>query len=66
MGIVPLLDPDYVPQPAPATDGGAIVTVDDEPFLPMPLNDRQLQIIRQVDSRAQVLVQGPPGTGARA
>jgi very-short-patch-repair endonuclease/DNA polymerase III delta prime subunit len=62
-GIIPLLDPDHMPQPSQPTDSGAIVTVDDEPFLPMPVNDKQLQIIRQVDSRAQVLVQGPPGTG---
>ena len=37
--------------------------VDEDPFLPMPVNDRQLQILRRVDTHAQTLVQGPPGTG---
>ncbi len=37
--------------------------VDDDPFLPMPVNARQFQILRRVDTHAQTLVQGPPGTG---
>jgi very-short-patch-repair endonuclease/DNA polymerase III delta prime subunit len=37
--------------------------VDDEVFLPLPVNERQLQILRRVDRTAQTLVQGPPGTG---
>ncbi|AXB48374.1 hypothetical protein A4R43_09275 [Amycolatopsis albispora] len=62
-GLVPLVDPDRKPT-APGPDGeGAIVAVDDEPFLPMPVNDKQLAIIRRVDAQAQTLVQGPPGTG---
>ena len=32
-------------------------------FLPMPVNDVQLRVLRQVDTHAQTLVQGPPGTG---
>ena len=62
-GILPLVDPDR--QPSAESDGtpGGIVEVDNEPFLPLPVNERQLQIIRKVDSSAQVLVQGPPGTG---
>ena len=39
------------------------MSVDDEMFLPLPVNERQLKILQAVDSRAQTLVQGPPGTG---
>lgn len=62
-GLVPLVDPDR--QPSAESDGnpGGIVEVDNELFLPLPVNEQQLQIIRKVDSSAQVLVQGPPGTG---
>ncbi len=65
-GLLPLVDPDHQPThrgASTADAAGAVVTVDDEPFLPMPVNDVQLQILRRVDSHAQTLVQGPPGTG---
>lgn len=63
-GILPLIDPDRQPESVPAADvPGAVVTVDDEDFLPLPVNDKQRQIIERVDSRAQTVVQGPPGTG---
>ncbi|NNN08718.1 MAG: AAA family ATPase [Acidimicrobiaceae bacterium] len=64
-GLMPLVDPDHVPNPGQSWDGtdGAIVDVDDEVFLPLPVNERQLQILRRVDRTAQTLVQGPPGTG---
>lgn len=62
-GLIPLVDPDHVPAAEPARGPGAVVTVDEMPFLPMPVNDKQLQIIKAVDQKAQVLVQGPPGTG---
>ncbi len=62
-GLVPLLDPDRKPTAHGPTGEGAIVAVDDEPFLPMPVNDKQLAVIRKVDAQAQTLVQGPPGTG---
>lgn len=64
-GLVPLVDPNHTPDPGLSWDGdeGAGVTVDDELFLPLPVNERQLQILRRVDSSAQILVQGPPGTG---
>ncbi|MBO4208638.1 AAA domain-containing protein [Micromonospora echinofusca] len=62
-GILPLVDPDH--RPAVETDctPGALVAVDDEMYLPLPVNDKQLQILQQVDRHAQTLVQGPPGTG---
>ncbi|BCL16044.1 AAA domain-containing protein [Micromonospora sagamiensis] len=62
-GLLPLIDPDHAPAVTAERTDGAVVTVDDDPFLPLPVNDVQLRIIRQVDTRAQTLVQGPPGTG---
>src|SRR5207248_6943221 len=62
-GLLPLLDPDYVPATTPDPSDGALIRVDDDIFLPLPLNDVQLNIIRRVDRHAQTLVQGPPGTG---
>lgn len=64
-GIRPLVDADHVPAAGPAAErsDGAVVRVDDEPFLPLPVNDTQLRILRQVDTHAQTLIQGPPGTG---
>ena len=62
-GILPLIDPDYRPASVPDPTPGAVVTVDDEIFLPLPVNDRQRRILTSVDTRAQTVVQGPPGTG---
>jgi len=62
-GFVPLLDPDRPPDVSGAATEGAVVEVDGEVFLPLPLNAVQLQILQRVDSQAQTLVQGPPGTG---
>ncbi|HEX4705124.1 MAG TPA: AAA domain-containing protein, partial [Pseudonocardiaceae bacterium] len=63
-GVLSLIDPDHRPATGGTPgDGGALVMVDDDPFLPLPVNDVQLRIIRQVDVSAHTLVQGPPGTG---
>ena len=68
-GVLPLIDPDHRPQldarqsEGGERDDGALVRGDGDPFLPLPLNDVQLRILRQVDSHAQTLVRGPPGTG---
>jgi len=64
-GLLPLVDADHRPDAGQQWDPsqGALVTVDGDPFLPLPVNDRQLQVIRKVDAAAQTLVQGPPGTG---
>lgn len=62
-GVLPLVDPEHVPAVDSKSGDGAVVMVDEDPFLPMPVNDRQLQILRRVDTHAQTLVQGPPGTG---
>ena len=61
-----MIDPDHVPDAgsggAERTDG-AVVRVEEEPFLPLPVNETQLRILQQVDRHAQTLIQGPPGTG---
>lgn len=35
----------------------------EEPYFPLPSNDQQLAIVRQIQQSRGVLVQGPPGTG---
>lgn len=62
-GVLPLVDPAYEPTIQTDAGAGAVVLVDGDAFLPMPVNERQLQILRRVDTHAQTLVQGPPGTG---
>ncbi|MFC5291206.1 AAA domain-containing protein [Actinokineospora guangxiensis] len=62
-GLLPLVDPDHRPGTTPSPEQGALVDLDDEPFLPLPVNERQLRVLAQVDAKAQTLVQGPPGTG---
>lgn len=63
-GVLPLIDPDRQPEaPTALQIPGAVVRIDEEDFLPLPVNDKQRAIIERVDSRAQTVVQGPPGTG---
>ncbi|CAM3907402.1 AAA domain-containing protein [Kibdelosporangium persicum] len=62
-GLLPLVDPDHRPAAERSPEPGALVEVDTDPFLPLPVNDRQLRVLAQVDAKAQTLVQGPPGTG---
>lgn len=64
-GIRPLLDPDSVPQVASGLErsDGARVRVDDDLFLPLLVNDKQLLVLDRVDHNAQTVIQGPPGTG---
>jgi very-short-patch-repair endonuclease len=62
-GILPLIDPDQQPELVPSTAPGAVVSLDDEDFLPLPVNEAQRRIIDRVDRIAQTVVQGPPGTG---
>jgi hypothetical protein len=64
-GVLPLVDPNHVPDPGVEWDekDGAMLTVDDEIFLPLPVNESQLRIVQKVNKSAQILVQGPPGTG---
>src|SRR5699024_8644013 len=64
-GLMPLIDPDFqIPTEADPSPGG-IVSLDDDGdlMLPLPLNDKQMQVVQRANTRAQTLVQGPPGTG---
>lgn len=62
-GVLPLIDPDRQPEAQRTYTPGAVVTIDEEDFLPLPVNEQQRRIIDRVDSTAQTVVQGPPGTG---
>ncbi len=64
-GLASLIEPDYVPPTEADPSPGAVVAVDgdDDLFMPLPLNDVQQAIVHRVDRHAQTLVQGPPGTG---
>ncbi|WP_433703440.1 AAA domain-containing protein [Prescottella equi] len=62
-GLLPLIDPDRQPAATANTAPGAVVTIDEEDFLPLPVNEAQRRIIDRVDATAQTVVQGPPGTG---
>lgn len=62
-GLLPLVDPDRRPDSEHDTTPGAVVSVDDDIFLPLPVNERQLRILKAMDTRSQIVVQGPPGTG---
>jgi very-short-patch-repair endonuclease/superfamily I DNA/RNA helicase len=64
-GVEPLINPDRQAgfTDAPEDRSGALTTVGGDKFLPLPVNDRQKQVIDRVDRRGQTLVQGPPGTG---
>lgn len=64
-GLRVLLDPDQATSATEPFDAeeGAWVTDGPEVYLPLPVNDRQLEVIRRVDRRPMTLVQGPPGTG---
>jgi AAA domain-containing protein len=62
-GVLPLIDPDRQPESERTDTPGALVTIDEEDFLPLPVNEQQRRVIDRVDSTAQTVVQGPPGTG---
>jgi len=62
-GVLPLIDPDRQPELLSEPEPGAAIEIADELYLPLPVNEKQRQIIQRVDRVAQTLVQGPPGTG---
>lgn len=62
-GLRTLVDPDQPPQALTDPAPGALQVVDGETFSPLPLNTVQRDIINRVDTHAQTLVKGPPGTG---
>lgn len=62
-GLLPLVDPDYQPEPVANPAPGALLSIDESVVAPLPLNDQQRRILRHVETYAQTVVQGPPGTG---
>lgn len=62
-GLRTLVDPDQPAQALTDPAPGALQVVDGETFSPLPLNTVQRDIINRVDTHAQTLVKGPPGTG---
>ena len=48
---------------AGAAETPAEAAVEDEPLLPLAVNEEQLQIVKLAAARAGVTAQGPPGTG---
>ncbi len=64
-GLRILLDPDLAPGVTEVADPATGAWVEDghDTYLPLPVNDRQRDVIRRVDGTAMTLVQGPPGTG---
>lgn len=62
-GLVSLVDPNFEAEVTASTTNGATFTVDNEVFLPLPLNKKQEAVLQRVDSHPHTIVQGPPGTG---
>ncbi|MCT2338230.1 AAA domain-containing protein [Corynebacterium sp. p3-SID1056] len=62
-GLAPLVDPYAPSQVSTDPTPGAVFESNGEIFTPLPLNDKQKQVLQRVDSHAQTIVQGPPGTG---
>ncbi|MCZ9294642.1 AAA domain-containing protein [Corynebacterium meitnerae] len=62
-GLRPLVDTGYAAEATPSREPGALLSVDNEVFSPLPLNEKQLRVVSHVDSNAHTIVQGPPGTG---
>jgi len=57
-----------VPDNIPMFDNGLRESDGEKPldatsYLPLPINEEQLQVVEQIRNRRGILVQGPPGTG---
>ncbi|UQV57664.1 AAA domain-containing protein [Corynebacterium pseudodiphtheriticum] len=62
-GLATLIDPNSQAEVQPVEEPGATFESNSEIFTPLPLNAKQLQVLKHVDTHAQTIVQGPPGTG---
>lgn len=62
-GLAPLIDPNQQVVPLGNASPGAIQVIDGELFSPLPLNAKQKEVLKRVDTHSQTIVQGPPGTG---
>ncbi|SQG64979.1 superfamily protein I DNA/RNA helicase [Corynebacterium renale] len=63
VGLRSLVDPNDTSLVEASSKPGALVEVQDEIFSPLPLNERQYEVLNKVDKNAHTIVQGPPGTG---
>ncbi|KAB1504364.1 AAA family ATPase [Corynebacterium sp. 320] len=62
-GLATLIDPNKQAKITKNPAQGAMFEIGDEIFTPLPLNQKQEEVLRRVNSHAQTIVQGPPGTG---
>lgn len=62
-GLAALIDPNSAVNTVEESIPGGVFEVDNEIYSPLPLNDRQIDVLRRVDNYNQTIVQGPPGTG---
>lgn len=62
-GLAALIDPNRAVNTVEEPSPGGIFEVDNEIYSPLPLNSRQIEVLRRVDNYNQTIVQGPPGTG---
>lgn len=62
-GLAPLIDPNSQAELPKSNEPGATFESNEEVFTPLPLNEKQMQVLNRVDSHPQTIVQGPPGTG---
>lgn len=62
-GLAALIDPNKAVHTSEKAVQGGVFEVGEEIYSPLPMNDRQIQVLKRVDSYNQTIVQGPPGTG---
>lgn len=63
--LMSLLEPGYGDKSSSGnwSGDGAVVRLDDSIYLPLALNQKQIQALEKADTRNATLIQGPPGTG---
>src|SRR5699024_8386111 len=62
-GLAALIDPNSAVNTVDEPTPGGVFEVENEIYSPLPLNQRQIEVLRRVDNYNQTIVQGPPGTG---
>lgn len=62
-GLMALIDPNRAVHTTEKLIQGGVFEVGEDIYSPLPLNERQIQVLKRVDSYNQTIVQGPPGTG---
>ena len=63
--LISLLEPGYGEKTSTGewSGDGAVVRIDESIYLPLALNQKQIQALEKADTRNATLIQGPPGTG---